>query len=275
MAFQNSILASTVLMRSAIRSPNYSPGVSGWTINQDGTVEFSSGTFRGNVDVVSGNTYVKINASSATPVGTASISLHGPDAFGPATQAQINITDSGPVQTLVLNGPANGGSSIGLSSDGNAAIVAGGAAGKLSIFGGITGDGFAGTAFQFASIAALTVTQGGGAIAIGANYTRRLYLGNVAFIVIDYTMNGAGVAGNALRFTLPFTMDGATLATRGFGMIYDASANIRYNGTFESANGTQLQLVGDWSANGVWGTAPAIAIAAGDVIRACFVVEID
>lgn len=46
------------LVRAAIRSPNYVAGVSGWTINKDGSVEFSDGTFRGTVDasVISGGT---------------------------------------------------------------------------------------------------------------------------------------------------------------------------------------------------------------------------
>lgn len=39
----------TVLRIPAIQSPNYVPGVSGWAIFQNGTVEFNSGTFRGTV----------------------------------------------------------------------------------------------------------------------------------------------------------------------------------------------------------------------------------
>ena len=48
--FNNSILGGlTALIRPAIQSPNYIPGVSGWSINKDGTVEFNSGVFRGTV----------------------------------------------------------------------------------------------------------------------------------------------------------------------------------------------------------------------------------
>jgi len=35
------------LIREAIQSPNYVPGISGWTINRDGSVEFNNGIFRG------------------------------------------------------------------------------------------------------------------------------------------------------------------------------------------------------------------------------------
>lgn len=41
MAFQNTIVGGVKLVRPAIQSPNYTPGMEGWTINQDGTAEFS------------------------------------------------------------------------------------------------------------------------------------------------------------------------------------------------------------------------------------------
>jgi len=39
------------LIRSAIHSPNYVPGVSGWSINKDGTAEFASATLHGTLPV--------------------------------------------------------------------------------------------------------------------------------------------------------------------------------------------------------------------------------
>lgn len=47
--FDNPIVAGTSLIIPAINSPNYITGVTGWSINADGTVEFNSGTFRGSV----------------------------------------------------------------------------------------------------------------------------------------------------------------------------------------------------------------------------------
>lgn len=46
MTFRNSILAGLTLIREAIQSQNYDPGVDGWTINADGTAEFSDLTIR-------------------------------------------------------------------------------------------------------------------------------------------------------------------------------------------------------------------------------------
>lgn len=47
MTFTNSILAGETLVRDSIKSENYVAGASGWTINRDGTSEFSDSTIRG------------------------------------------------------------------------------------------------------------------------------------------------------------------------------------------------------------------------------------
>lgn len=47
MPFTNPIVAGTALVRPAIKSPNYQPGVSGWTVNSDGSAEFTNVTVGG------------------------------------------------------------------------------------------------------------------------------------------------------------------------------------------------------------------------------------
>lgn len=49
MGFSNPVVGGTTLVRPAIHSPDYVPGVSGWSINIDGSVEFNNGTFRGTI----------------------------------------------------------------------------------------------------------------------------------------------------------------------------------------------------------------------------------
>jgi hypothetical protein len=44
---ENPVVGGEVLRRAAIQSPNYVTGVSGWTINQDGSAEFNNLTIRG------------------------------------------------------------------------------------------------------------------------------------------------------------------------------------------------------------------------------------
>jgi hypothetical protein len=50
--YKDPLTADTVLVRGAIQSPNYVPGVSGWIVRIDGSSEFSDTVIRGDVDVV-------------------------------------------------------------------------------------------------------------------------------------------------------------------------------------------------------------------------------
>jgi hypothetical protein len=54
MGFVNAVVGGITLVRAAIQSPNYVAGVSGWTINRDGTAEFNNVTVRG--DLLVGST---------------------------------------------------------------------------------------------------------------------------------------------------------------------------------------------------------------------------
>lgn len=56
--FSNDAVGGTVLLTPAIQSPDDVPGVSGWAVFQNGTVEFNSGTFRG---VVNGGAFQGTN----------------------------------------------------------------------------------------------------------------------------------------------------------------------------------------------------------------------
>lgn len=52
MPFANPIVAGVELVREAIQSADYVPGVSGWCIRRDGSAEFAAGTFRGDLVAV-------------------------------------------------------------------------------------------------------------------------------------------------------------------------------------------------------------------------------
>ena len=48
--FSNPIVGGGgALVYPSIHSPGYVPGLSGWTVNKDGSVEFNNGTFRGTI----------------------------------------------------------------------------------------------------------------------------------------------------------------------------------------------------------------------------------
>lgn len=65
MGFKNAVVAGTVLVRPAIQSPNYVPGLAGWSINVDGTAEFLDLNIRGQFSTgPAGSQHVAINDNS-------------------------------------------------------------------------------------------------------------------------------------------------------------------------------------------------------------------
>ena len=68
MPFNNPIAGGDFLVRPAIKSPNFVTGVSGWSINRDGTAEFSQLTARGGLIVTGGNEIDIIDAGGNTVI---------------------------------------------------------------------------------------------------------------------------------------------------------------------------------------------------------------
>lgn len=104
--FTNPVFGGNVLIRPAIRSPNYVPGTSGWSINRDGSAELNNLTLRGTFN---GTDYI-INAAgiffySGTPAAGNLIGswaqTDGTDAFGNTYKAGITI--SGPNGSVQLS----------------------------------------------------------------------------------------------------------------------------------------------------------------------------
>lgn len=86
--FNSTVVGGTVLVRSAIQSANFVTGVSGWTINQDGSYELGSGgSFRGDVLVVSPDGA----AIAIQTTGGGSIE------FTPPTTAGFTLTNEGQI----------------------------------------------------------------------------------------------------------------------------------------------------------------------------------
>ena len=84
---ENPVVGGTVLRRQAVQSPNYSPGVAGWTIKQDGSAEFNNltirGTFNGNDFVLNNTGFFLYSAAPAAGNLFASVTnFAGTDAFG-------------------------------------------------------------------------------------------------------------------------------------------------------------------------------------------------
>jgi hypothetical protein len=65
--FQNIVVAGTKLVRDSIQSPNFVTGLTGWSINQDGSVEFSNAVMRGTV--IAGAGTVTLNSGGLDIIG--------------------------------------------------------------------------------------------------------------------------------------------------------------------------------------------------------------
>lgn len=165
MPFSNPILAGTALVRTAIKSPNYVPGSAGWSINRDGTAEFSSATLRGALvaggasppDVVIGGTLPA--ALVAYYTGFGETALTGTVYFRAADAYEYEI--------LVI--PAGGGFAV------------------LAVGGKNSGGGVVETYRVGASSATQGLMTIGEHSAVGAN--TGLVVNNVAQLVLNNTAN--------------------------------------------------------------------------------------
>jgi hypothetical protein len=93
MPFTNPIVGGTVLIRPAIQSPDYQQGVSGWTINKDGSAEFNNIVIRGGT-VVSGTALYYDGTPAAGNLVLSIAATAGTDEFG--NEYQDGITVYGP-----------------------------------------------------------------------------------------------------------------------------------------------------------------------------------
>jgi hypothetical protein len=118
--FNNSILAGLgTLIRTMIQSPNYVPGVSGWTINKDGSAEFNNLTIRGTFDgtdfIINVNGAFFYNGapgSTTLSIGIAPVATTDP--FGTSVNAGVWLYNS----SLPLIGLNPGSTSLDITEPG-------------------------------------------------------------------------------------------------------------------------------------------------------------
>jgi hypothetical protein len=86
MPFSNSVVSGTALARDAIKSPNFVHQETGWTVNQDGSAEFTGLSLNGGSLVVSGaGEGIFLYSSSPPARGTLIFSISataGTDPYG-------------------------------------------------------------------------------------------------------------------------------------------------------------------------------------------------
>jgi hypothetical protein len=110
--YANSILGGmSNLIRAAIRSPNYAPGVTGWTVNKDGSAEFNNLVVR-NGQIISGSALYYSSPTPAANTLVASIAaVAGTDTAGNVYLPGIvtySLTGSGQYMAIQSFGAAIG-----------------------------------------------------------------------------------------------------------------------------------------------------------------------
>jgi len=128
--FRSSILGGINLIRAAIRSPNYAPGVSGWSINQDGSAEFNNITIRGGTVVggtalyysgtpAAGNLVASISATSGTdPYGNAyvaGVASYAPGGLLAVMNAATVVLQDNAGRQVALNASSSSGTGLRLT----------------------------------------------------------------------------------------------------------------------------------------------------------------
>lgn len=90
----------TIMKNGQLQSPNYAVGVSGWIIRSDGSVEFGSGVFRGDITGASGTFSGSIQATSIDIPDTTTENSFHVDSSG---NAWWGATTLGAANAYVLN----------------------------------------------------------------------------------------------------------------------------------------------------------------------------
>lgn len=106
LGFGDPVTSGIFLLIPAIRSPGYVPGVTGWTINQDGTAEFNSlsirGTFTGTDFIInSAGVFFYSGVPAAGNLIVAITQSAGVDAFGNPYIEGLTLGTSAGVQVLL------------------------------------------------------------------------------------------------------------------------------------------------------------------------------
>ncbi len=190
MPFSNPLAAGLTLIRQALRSPNYVAGVSGWTVNQDGSAEFNNltirGTFNGTDFVInSSGMFVYSGVPALGNLLVAIAPLAGADSFGNAYPAGLTSHGLVNVQSANTGGALNIAMSVPTSTN----------PGTISIFETASGNGSIAIAVSGDTSARLSVRasgkmQWGSGAAPADTFLQRLSAGVLQLLTTGLTIDG-------------------------------------------------------------------------------------
>lgn len=103
MPFRNSVVGGTTLVRAAIRSPNFVTGVSGWSIDRDGSAEFNDIVIRGGT-VIGGDALYYSGTPAFDNMLLSISAAGGTDPFGNVYPAGFKAYGSDPDDFVSISG---------------------------------------------------------------------------------------------------------------------------------------------------------------------------
>jgi hypothetical protein len=246
MQFEDDVVGGVTLVRPAIQSPDYVPGVSGWAIKIDGSVEFNDGEFRGTLHVGDSADYVEVGLDPNPKIllGTSHPDATAPGFLGYPFAASPQLRLASPM--TAANGPgilALAPASAVLLGDLQVVLQANN--GPIQLAGG-TGIEMSGPAYRLDGTDqgrgiknyTATTTSTGAAIAEQVHITS----GNVEFVQgrvykISYHYQGQGTtAGDGIGFRL-------RRSTVGGNSLFDSLATHDVRAVNSIVNGETAQVV--------------------------------
>jgi len=186
---------ATKLIRKAVQSPNFISGVSGWTINKDGTVEFNNGVFRGNLQA---GTLTKTSiANSDFGNGTIHDSTITRTIFTMDSSGGQLLIYANVVVTQVLTASGNINVPVGITSLQRLQAWGSGAIGTANAQGGRGGG--SGAYSEETNVAVTASTAYPATIAAGV--ATNIALNTVTVIANSAVgINGGAISGNTIAF---------------------------------------------------------------------------
>jgi hypothetical protein len=227
--FPPNVTAGTVLVQSAIQSPDYMEGISGWTINQDGSAEFNDlnlrGTFNGNDYVINSDGQFYYSDTPAAGNLMASIAAEdGTDPYGNNYfQGVTSYAQSGTLNVGEFANLSNGSINVGQIGDPDEA--AGGGIGNVSDFSLASG-----TDSTNVDICYLNLASGSTGAVPGAATNPRVEIGLLGSAITDAAISGAVIKSQQGNPAPAYTWQAPSYATNfAAGSVASASyQNMQY-----------------------------------------------
>lgn len=267
MTFTNSVVGNGgSLVRQAIKSPNYTTGTAGWTINKDGSAEFNNVVIRGG-EVISGtNLYYSGTPASGNLIASISATA-GTDSFGNAYLVGVCSYDpAGNLYSQINGGKVFTGNLVGgvLDTAEAAALSAAQFVGQLELQSGLDNNNGDTDRSTFTLVPGSSTAQAPNgtepSIYIQDSGNSAITSLGVSGAVIHTSTNGARIGIHTAA--MQGTWVGGSSGSGSFGpltWIYDAEDNVHINGTFHCTTTTPGTIIANGLPPGAIGANVSIA----------------